>query len=146
LLEELELRTWFRSAEELRPFLEELASVKDSPLVLNELQQTERFEDIIVRAIDTIFGGDMRLSWTRRMTEMANYFALSRRAERAAQALAVARALEAGSAPRELPFCAQLVRASLAFFFQQAVRDEAEQAKSSLILTPQQALARRERR
>jgi hypothetical protein len=58
----------------------------------------------------------------------------------------VAGALAAGSAPHELPFCSQLVRASLAFFFQQAVHDEAERQRSSLVLTPQEALRQRPRR
>lgn len=146
LLEEPELRTWFRTAEELAPFLEELASVKDSPLVLNQVQQQERFDEVIVRAIDTVFGGEMQSSWARRLSEMANYFALTRRLDRAAQAVAVARALAAGGAPRDIPFCAHLVRASLAFFFQQTLEQQEEQSKTSLVLTPQQVMARRERR
>jgi hypothetical protein len=145
VLEEPELRTWFRTADELKPFLEELASVKDSPLVLNQMQQQERFEDVIGRAIDTIFGGDTRPSWARRLYEMANYFALTRRLNRAAQAVAVARALAGAAAPRAIPFCAHLVRVSLAFFFQQAVEEQEEQSKTSLVLTPQQLMARRER-
>jgi hypothetical protein len=145
-LEEPELSTWFRTGEELKPFLEELASVKDSPLVLNQVQQQERFEEVIVRAIDSVFGGDMRPSWARRLYEMANYFALTRRLDRAAQAMAVGRVLEAGGAPRDIPFCAHIVRASLAFFFQHALEEQEEQSKTSLVLTPQQALARRERR
>src|SRR5262249_61442565 len=44
LLEEPELRTWFLTAERLAPFLDELAGAKDSPLVLNQVQQQERFE------------------------------------------------------------------------------------------------------
>lgn len=146
VLEEPELRTWFRTGDELKPFIEELASVKDSPLVLNQLQQQERFEEVIVRTIDTVFGGAVRPSWARRLYEMANYFALTRRLDRAAQAVAVARALEGSGAPRDIPFCAHLVRASLAFFFQQAVEEQEEHSKTSLVLTPQQALARRERR
>jgi len=145
-LEEPELRTWFRTEGELQPFLAELASVKDSPLVLHEMQQQERFEEVIVRAIDTVFGGDVRPSWARRFYQMANYFALTRRLDRAAQMVAVARALEADAAPRDIPFCAHLVRASLAFFFQQALEQQEEHSKTSLVLTPQQAMARRERR
>ncbi len=146
LLEEAELRTWFLGAEQLKPFLDELAGVKDSPLVLNRVQQQERFEEVIARAIDTVFGRDARPSWARRLYEMGYYFAVTRRPERAAHAVAVARALEGSGAPREIPFCAHLVRASLAFFFQAALEQEEEQAKASLVLTPQQALARRERR
>ena len=146
LLEEPEFRSWFLGAEQLKPFLDELAGVKDSPLVLNRVQQQERFEDIITRAIDSVFGGDARPSWARRLYEMGYYFAVTRRPQRAAQAVAVARALERSAAPREIPFCAHLVRTSLAFFFQATLEQEEEQAKTSLVLTPQQALARRERR
>jgi hypothetical protein len=58
----------------------------------------------------------------------------------------VARALEGSSSVRDIPFCAHLVRGSLAFFFQMALEKEEEQAKTSLIMTPQQATQRRERR
>src|SRR5262249_40233924 len=60
LLEEPELRTWFLPEDELKPYLEELTSVRDSPLVLNRMQQEERYEAVIARAIDTVFGGDLR--------------------------------------------------------------------------------------
>jgi hypothetical protein len=120
--------------------------VRDSPLVLNPMQQQERYEEVIGRAIDTVFGGEARPSWARRLYEMGYFFAVTRRPERAAQAVAVARALEGDSAPRQVPFCAQLVRASLAFFFQLAAEQEQEREKTALVLTPQQALARRERR
>jgi hypothetical protein len=145
LLEEAELRSWFLGAERLKPFLDDLAGVKDSPLVLNRVQQEERLEGVIARAIDTVFDAAARPSWARRLYEMGYYFAVTRRPERAAQAVAVARALERGGAARAIPFCAELVRASLAFFFQAALEREEEEAKTSLVLTPQQALARRER-
>jgi hypothetical protein len=146
LLEEPELRTWFRDAEQLASALAELASVKDSPLVLNPAQQEERFGAVIMRAIDDVFGPDQRPSWARRVYEMGYYFAVTGRPQRAAQAVAVARALEGSGAAREIPFCAQLVRASLAFFFQRTLQEEQEREQTSLVLTPQQAVARRERR
>jgi hypothetical protein len=146
LLETPELRTWFLTVEQLKPWLDELGGVKDSPLVLNRAQQQERFEEIIVRAIDAIFGGEARASWTRRLYEMGYYYSATRRPAQADQAVAVARALESGRAPHDVAFCANLVRASLAFFFQRAIEHEEEQAKTSLVLTPQQVMQRRERR
>lgn len=143
LIGDPELRTWFRTPEELEPFLREFGGVQDSPLVLNEAQQQERYDDIIARAIDTIFGGDARESWSRRLAELGRYLQAMRRPERAAEAAAVAAALAAGAAPRDLPFCNQLVRASLAFFMQMAARQEEERAKSSLVVTPQQAARQR---
>jgi hypothetical protein len=145
LLTQPEFRTWFLTAEDLRPDLEELASVKDSPLVLNPAQQQERFEAVINSAIDRWFGGDRSAAWTRRLFEMAVYLAASRRPQQAARALAVSRALEAGRPPRDLPLCSVLVRGSLEVFFRMAIEQEQEREKSSLVLTPQQAAARRDR-
>lgn len=143
LLAEPELRTWFRPVDELEPFLREIGGIQDSPLVLNEVQQRERVDDIIDRSIDTIFGGGARASWGRRLAELGRYLDATRRHERAAEASAVAAALDAGAAPRELPFCSQLVRASLAFLMELVAEQEAQRAKSSLIVTPQQAARQR---
>ncbi|MEO8603765.1 MAG: hypothetical protein ABI629_14420 [bacterium] len=145
LLREPELRTWFRPIEELQPVVEDLGSAKDSPLVLNDAQQQERFEGVILQAVDAVFGGALRASWTRRLTEQGVYFAATRRPLRAAQALAAAGALERDVTPRDIPFCHQLVRASLAFFFEAAMAREKEREQSSLVLTPQQAARRTER-
>jgi hypothetical protein len=146
VLEEPELRTWFLPEDQLKPYLDELNSVRDSPLVLNRMQQEERYDTVIARAVETVFGGELRASWARRLYEMAYFFAATRRPQRAEQATAVAAALEAGGAPNQIPFCADLLRASLGFFFKLALEQEEEREKTSLVLTPQQALARRAKR
>jgi hypothetical protein len=140
------LRTWFLPEDQLKPYLDELNSVRDSPLVLNRMQQEERYDTVIARAVETVFGGELRASWARRLYEMAYFFAATRRPQRAEQATAVAAALEAGGAPNQIPFCADLLRASLGFFFKLALEQEEEREKTSLVLTPQQALARRAKR
>ncbi len=145
LLQQPEFRTWFLTTDDLKAELEELVGVKDSPLVLNPTQQQERFDAVIVKAIDRQFGGDHTASSARRLFEMAVYLAASRRPQQAAQALAVSRALEAGRPPRELPLCNVIVRGSLEVFFRMAMEQEQEREKSSLVLTPQQAAARRDR-
>lgn len=146
VLREPELRTWFRTAEDLAPFLEAFSSVQESPLVLNELQQQERFDDILARAIDTTFGGALRETWSRRLAELARYFAATRRPERAAEAGAAAAALAADTAPRDIPLCSQLVRASFAYFAQLTAQQQADRARGSLVLTPGQAARQREPR
>lgn len=142
LLDAPELRTWFRTEAELRPDLEQLTAVRESPLVLNAMQQEERFEAITAAAVDRVFGGPQRLSWIRRLEGMGVYFAASGRADRAAQVNAVARALAGDRPAREVPFCALLVRASLAYFFHAATEAAEEREKTSLVLTPQQIAAR----
>jgi hypothetical protein len=145
VLAEPELRTWFLTADDLEPELGELASVKESPLVLSRVQQEERFDDVIRHAIDRIFAAERRASWARRLYEMAYVFAKTRRPERAAQAVAAARAFELGRPVADIALCADLVRTSLAFFFRASVEEAQEREQTSLVLTPQQAMARRPR-
>lgn len=146
LLEEKEFRTWFFGPEELKSYLDELQSVRDSPLVLDERQQTERFGAIMDRAVEELFGGEMQQSWVRRLYEMAYFFSATRRLESASLAVASARALsDSRQGGRGIPLCEDLTRASLALFFKAAVEEEEERAKSSLLITPHQARARRDR-
>jgi len=146
LLEEKEFRTWFLGPDEVKPYLEEFASIQESPLVLNEFQQTERMRATVQRAIAERFGGEQRESYVRRMYEMAYFFAATARPERANQALAVALALAEGErGGPNIPFCERLVQTSLAAWSEVAAEQEAERAKSSLVVTPQQFAAERRR-
>ncbi len=139
LLEEPELRTWFFGPEQLKPYLDELAGIRESPLVLNRVQQEERFRVAVERAVVDLFGDQWRMAYARRLYEMAYFFAVTARTSRAGEAVAVAHALtESTQGGRGIPFCEHLARASLSLYFQAAVEDEQERAKSSLVVTPQQ--------
>lgn len=146
LIEEPEFRTWLLSPDQAQPLLAELADARDSPLLLNRAQQQDRFDAVITRGTDTIFSQELRASWARRLYEMAYVLAATKRRERAEQAVAVARGLEQGRAPHDLPFCAILIRTSLAIYLELAAEQEKEREKSSLVVTPQQAVRERERR
>jgi hypothetical protein len=120
--------------------------VRESPLILDERQQSERFGAIIDRAVEELFDGERQQSWVRRIYEMAYFFWATRRPESAKLAIATARALsDSQRGGHGVALCEQLVRASLALFFKASVEEEEERAKSSLLVTPQQARARRER-
>jgi hypothetical protein len=73
LLEEDEFRTWFFDPTILKPYLDEMRQIRESPLVLNPAQQQERFRAVAERAIEELFGGTLQASWVRRLQEMA-YF------------------------------------------------------------------------
>ena len=140
LLEEKEFRTWFFDPETLKPYLDEAHRIKESPLLLNEAQQQERFRLLLERAVEELFGGDRQRSWVRRLEEMAYFFHATGRTESAQRALAAAVALEAGRhGGRDVPFCEQLVRTSFFAFLQMEEQREEEEVRSSLVLTPQQA-------
>jgi hypothetical protein len=147
LLEEKEFRTWFFAPEPLRPYLDQLSRIRESPLVLDPVQQQERAGVVIERAVEELFGGEFRDSWARRLYEMAYFFWASERAEQARQAVAAAAALarsEGGG--RGIPFFEDLTRASLAFYFEAALKADEERAQESLVLTPQQLREQRARR
>lgn len=147
LLQEPEFRTWWLQPDRLRPYLDELTSIKDSPLVLDRAQQTERYGTVIERAVEEIFSPPQRDSWVRRLYEIAYFLWASGRREPATSAAAVALALEKSEhGGRQIPFCETLARGSLTYFFQELMEKEEEQAKESLIMTPQQMRALREKR
>jgi hypothetical protein len=147
LLEEKEFRTWFLGPETVQPYLDELASAKESLLVLNEMQQGDRMRAVVDRAVSELFGGERRQSYVRRLEQMAYFFSATGRDASARQALAVALALAANDAGgRNIPFCEQLARVSIAAWHQVASEREAERAKSSLVVTPQQFAAEQAKR
>jgi hypothetical protein len=147
ILEEPEFQTWFRTREELQPYLDELDAVRDSPLVLDQAQQDERLRAVIERAVEELFSGEQRQSWVRRTLAMAYVFWMTKRQEQARRAAVAALALSRSArGGRDIAFYEVLVRMSLAGHFQATVEQEAERNKSSLILTPQQIRSQQQRR
>jgi hypothetical protein len=138
LFAEPELRTWLLDEEVAANAMQQLADIRDSPLVLNEVQMRDRFESLSERLVDQAFGGDLRPSWERRMAAMAIYFAATARPIRARQAAAVAKALRGDDAPSQIAFCAAYVSRTLGLHFAAAEQQEEEARKSSLVLTPGQ--------
>jgi hypothetical protein len=147
LVEEPEFRTWWLQRDRLQPYLDDLAAIKDSPIVLDRSQQEERYRAVVDRAVEEIFSPPLRDSWVRRLYEMAYFLWSSARPERAKSAAAAALALgKSERGGREIPFCEVLARGSIAFFFQALVEKEAERSRDSLVMTPQQLRSMRERR
>lgn len=147
VLAEKEFRTWFFDPEALKPYIDEIQRIKDSPLVLNPAQQQERFRAIMERAIEELFGGEHRASWVRRWQEMAYFLHATARPEQAKRALAIALALETSQrGGHDISACEQLAQGSLAAYLQIEEQREQEQARSSLVLTPQQAAREAQRR
>ena len=147
LLEEKEFRTWGFDAAALASYLEEMQQIRDSPLVLNPVQQQERFQTVAGRAVEEIFGGERQASWVRRLEEMAYFLHATARALQARRALAAALALaESTRGGREIALCEQLVRGSLAAHWQMEETRREEETRTSLVVTPQQAARERERR
>src|SRR6185369_958232 len=126
LLGERELATWLVEPASLTPYLEEIAGVRDSPIVLSRPQQEERAQAIIARAVRELFGDVAAAAYRRRLEEMAYWFHASGRREPALIAAATARALARSTHGGEgIPFFEELTRRSFGVIFAQA----AERAK-----------------
>ncbi len=139
LLLEPEFRTWLLDRERAESVVEEMVEIRDSPLVLNEVQVQERFNQVYHRVVGETFGGERRESWARRLAEMSYYFEETKRAKGAAGAAAVALALRQGGEAAEIPFCAIYVRRTIGMLVDETKKKEEDQQQSSLIVTPGQA-------
>lgn len=147
LLAQPEFRTWAIDSDRLQRYVDAIAALRDSPLVLNPEQQRERVASLIRDAVGESFGGEMRESYARRLFEMAYFFAVTDRTDAARMAASVAGALAAGAGDcSDIPFCQDLVWAGLRFPLEEEMQTETERTQNSLLVTPQQFLAERRRR
>lgn len=137
LLDQPELAPFLPQPEQLAPWLAQIKEVEDSPLVLPNHLQGQRYRDLVTQACQEIFPPEHRPRLSRRLQELAYYFYQTGRPVAARQAQVVAQELaEPPSAFKEEPlFLRFLVLGSLTASHE--LQDEAEEqaAKSQLILT-----------
>ena len=138
LLEESELRGWFPPPEAAAPFVEEIAGLRDSPIVLSRVAQEERVREVLRRAAATLFPSAVL---ARRLEGTAYLLAETGRSLAARRALAVALLLRARAADAmEIPLVALLVeRAVGGLLAEESARAE-EERRGSLVVTPGQFL------
>jgi hypothetical protein len=136
LLEETELRMWLIDEDLLLPYIERVAALRDSRIVLSSIQQQQRFEAIVKEAVEGIFLDDaFRPVFERRLEDVALQLVESKREDKAKSALRVALALER----KELgglvgvPLLEELVRRSLALYM---AREKEKASEPSLIIKP----------
>ena len=138
LLEEPELRGWLPAPEAAAPFVEEIAGLRDSPLVLSRLAEEERVREVLGRAARTLFPPAVL---ARRLAGTAYLLAETGRALAARRALAVALVLGARPADAtEIPLVAALVERAVGGLLAQATARTAEERRGALVVTPGQFL------
>lgn len=140
LMAEPELRLWVLGHDVLGPYIEEWDEIRNSPIVLTEPQQHERMAELGDKAADNIYGGEMKASWVRRLEEMAYTFYSTDRVDQARSALAAAMALErSDKGGSDVPLLKGLAGACLGAHIQVHKEQQAEEQKSSLIVSPADA-------
>lgn len=139
LLGEPEVRSWVFSYQALVPYLEEWQGILESPIVISEEQQQERFQALGEKAVHELFGGDAQAAWVRRLEEMAYVLHASGRSEAGRAAFAAALALEVS--PRGgvgVPICDNLGRSCLAAYVQAYANQAKDEAEADALVTPQE--------
>lgn len=100
---------WVFEEEELKPYLEELKSAQESPLVLTKVQKSQRIDGIVEKAIQTLFPERKRHALRRSLEEVALVLLLNDKREEAENALLLAERLKEEPSPlRPDPFLRKL--------------------------------------
>lgn len=135
LLDEEEFRYWILDDDWTKPYLEKIEQARESRLVLNQLQQEERFASIVREAAREIFTAERGAIFRRRMEDMALYLLETKREEAAKLAMAVALQLAEGELGiLDISFLTGVVQKSVALYFSQAKEKAAEEL--TLIVKP----------
>ncbi|MBI3302328.1 MAG: hypothetical protein HYZ72_09685 [Deltaproteobacteria bacterium] len=143
LFEEPELQRWLLDHDQAHRYIDQIAQIQGSPLVLNRYQQQDRVQTVIDNAITELFSGEKGQAYARRLEEATLHLAATGRLEAAKRALAVALALkrrERGG--KGIPFCEELVRQSIAMHYHEERQKEQEESQGSLIMKPAEFAAR----
>jgi hypothetical protein len=139
LLGEKELAGWLLDPEWMAPHLPAFREAVDSPLVLNRYQKQERIEQSVLAAGRSIFPGEVREAYARRLEAMAYYFLLDGREPAARRALAVSLAMRAAAGAELLPFERELTLISFRAAEESEKLRAREEKRSSLIVKPGEA-------
>lgn len=138
LLKEPELFEWQLTPAEMGPYVEELGRANESVIVLNEIQQRERINLIVERAVGELFSGAPGVRARRRFEDLAYYMLRSGRREPAMWAAAAAKQIQNQTDLKRSIFFQSMVRTQLGAIVAEE-RQHAEQ-EPRLVVTPAEAM------
>ncbi len=138
LFQEPELEGWVIAQSELKPYLNEVEEIRQSPLVLNQFQQQERINAVVGRAIEQVFAGQRGTLMRRRLEDTAYYLARTGRNNAARWAASAAARIRDGETLSRVPFFVQYVMRSMDLVLSQHQAQTEQQPR--LIMTPAEAM------
>lgn len=122
--------SWIANPDKVKPLMEEIEKVQESPILVSEIQKTERIHEIKAKAIGDIYPRERRWRIKERLEEMAFIFFKQDEEDFAHLALVVAHSIKDEDSILELdPFLEAMVDRTLEYF-----RKEAEDTEQSGIL------------
>ena len=142
LMKEPEVAGWQLPLEIVKPYADEAADLRNSVIVLNRMQQEERVNLVIERAIGEIFGGPHGTRLRRHLEDTAYYFARTKRPREAAGTAAAAARLRDHAELKRSVFFQTLTRAQLGASIAESEQHERDEPR--LVMTPAEAMRARQ--
>lgn len=142
LLKEPEIAAWRLAPEQVKPFADEAANLRNSTIVLSPIQQEERVNAVVDRALGELLTGATAYRLRRYLEDTALYLAHSGRRPQAGWAAAAAAKIRDGAELRRIAFFQNLMRAQMGAII--AEQQEHEQEEPRLIMTPAEAMRAQE--
>ncbi|UCF82044.1 MAG: hypothetical protein JSV50_12600 [Desulfobacteraceae bacterium] len=121
------MESWLIDFDLLRPFMEDILKVEDSPIVLSEAQKLDRVKKIKEKSIEALFPESKRSLLKHNLEETAYFFFKSDQEEYSAIALTAARTLdEEDTILRKNPVIEFLLERSMDFYMNLVGEKDAE--------------------
>jgi hypothetical protein len=138
------LKPWVVDFEDLRPFMEDISKMDDSPIILTQTQKADRAREIEEKCMEQLFPASKRAILRRMLEEMAYIFFKLGQEDFSRVSLAAGLSMgEGDSILRKNPVVKHLVRRSLDFYngiMEMKASEEASKAMldihSTGIITP----------
>lgn len=123
------MESWFIELETLRPFMEDILKLDDSPIVLTEVQKSERARQIKEKGMEKIFDEEKRDLLKHRLEEMAYVFFKLGEVDTSRICLVAARSVgEKESVLKTNPVIEFIMERSLDFYFD-VMKEAADEEK-----------------
>ncbi|HEY6418951.1 MAG TPA: hypothetical protein VIX59_08110 [Candidatus Binataceae bacterium] len=142
LLKEPELLDWRLPEAVIKPYVDEIGQVEQSMIVVSPVQQQERVNTIVERAVGEILSGERAHRTRRRLEDVAWYMTRSARRQQAGWAASAAAKIRDGEDLKRVAFFQGFIRTQLGTMA--AAEEQRARAEPRLIMTPAEAMRARE--
>jgi hypothetical protein len=142
LMREPEVAAFQLPAASVKPFADEVSGLNQSVIVLARVQQEERINGVVERALDELLTGDNSYRLRRHLEDTGYGYARSGKSQQAGWAAAAAAKIRDGAELKRVAFFQTFMRAQLGALL--AEKREQEQQQPRLIMTPAEAMRARQ--
>jgi hypothetical protein len=142
LMQEADVGAYRLPADIIKLYADEVTNLRQSVLVLSRMQQEERVNTVVERAIDELLTGDVAYRLRRHLEDTAYFFAHSGKPEPAGWAAAAAARIRDGADLKRVAFFQMFMRAQLGAILSEQQEQASEEPR--LIMTPAEAMRARQ--